>query len=269
MDEAAKDVERVFHDAFEHRSGDERRSFLDEACGDDLTLKKRVEALLRAVDEEAAYFEPPSAIRQVVTERLGQTQIHGMIAGRYKLLERLGEGGMGEVYLAQQTEPMQRSVALKLIKWGMDSRQVIARFEAERQALALMDHPNIARVLDGGTTEDGRPFFVMDLVKGLPVTDYCDQEKLGIRERLALFIQICHAVQHAHQKGVIHRDLKPTNILVSSQDGNATPVVIDFGIAKALQQPLTGSHVDHGCQPNDGYSGLHESRTSRSRCGRY
>ncbi len=156
-----------------------------------------------------------------------------MIAGRYKLREEIGEGGMGSVYLAEQLQPVKRRVALKLIKAGMDSRTVLARFESERQALALMDHPNIAKVLDAGTTENGRPFFVMELVKGIPLTGYCDQHRLGLLERLALFRQICSAVQHAHQKGIIHRDLKPTNILVESHDGSPVPRVIDFGLAKA------------------------------------
>jgi tRNA A-37 threonylcarbamoyl transferase component Bud32 len=159
--------------------------------------------------------------------------------GRYKLLEKVGEGGWGVVYVADQEEPVRRRVALKVIKPGMDTRQVLARFEAERQALALMDHPNIARVLDGGTTDAGRPYFVMELVRGIKITDYCDQDKLSTRERLELFIQICHAVQHAHQKGIIHRDLKPSNILVTLHDGVAVPKVIDFGIAKATEGRLT------------------------------
>ncbi|MEZ5329237.1 MAG: protein kinase [Verrucomicrobiales bacterium] len=243
MNKPTKDIEEIFHQAGERVPGDERGSFLDGACADDGALRKRVEALLRASETGDRYFEAPPPTRRVITESLGSSRISELIGGRYRLLERLGEGGMGEVYLAEQTEPMRRRVALKLIKLGMDSRQVIARFEAERQALALMNHPNIARVLDGGTTSDGRPFFVMDLVRGLPVTDYCDAMKLSVRDRLALFVQICHAVQHAHQKGVIHRDLKPTNILVSVHDGGATPVIIDFGIAKALQQQLTDRTV--------------------------
>ena len=167
----------------------------------------------------------------------------GSLIGRYKLLEKIGEGGFGAVYVAEQREPVKRRVALKVIKLGMDTRQVVARFEAERQALALMDHPNIARVLDAGATETGRPFFVMELVKGIPITHYCDQEKLGTPERLDLFIQICHAIQHAHQKGIIHRDIKPSNILVTLHDGVPVPKVIDFGIAKATQQELTEKTV--------------------------
>ena len=173
----------------------------------------------------------------VVTEKPGDH------IGRYKLLEKIGEGGCGIVYMAEQTEPIRRRVALKIIKLGMDTRQVVARFEAERQALALMDHPNIAKVLDAGATETGRPYFVMELVRGIRITDYCDQHNLSTRERLDLFIQVCHAVQHAHQKGIIHRDIKPSNILVTEQDGVPVPKVIDFGIAKATQQPLTDKTV--------------------------
>ena len=159
--------------------------------------------------------------------------------GPYKLLEQIGEGGMGTVWMAQQTEPVKRLVAVKLIKAGMDSKQVIARFEAERQALALMDHPNIARVLDAGTTSAGRPYFVMELVKGVPITKYCDEHHLTPRQRLELFIPVCQAVQHAHQKGIIHRDLKPSNVLVALYDGKPVPKVIDFGVAKAAGQQLT------------------------------
>ena len=158
-----------------------------------------------------------------------------IIAGRYKLLEEIGDGGMGTVWMAEQREPVKRLVAVKLIKAGMDSKAVLARFEAERQALALMDHPNIAKVLDAGTDETGRPFFVMELVKGLPLTEYCDARKLSVNDRLDLFVQICSAVQHAHQKAVIHRDLKPTNVLVTEHDGKPVPKVIDFGLAKALE----------------------------------
>src|SRR3954464_4379012 len=172
-------------------------------------------------------------------QRAYSTATVGISIGPYKLLQRIGEGGFGEVWMAEQREPMTRRVALKIIKLGMDTRQVVARFEAERQALALMDHPNIAKVFDGGATENGRPYFVMELVKGVPITEYCETNNIGTEERLKLFIQICQAIQHAHQKGIIHRDIKPSNILISIQDGIAVPKVIDFGIAKATQQQLT------------------------------
>src|SRR5205807_5935241 len=163
----------------------------------------------------------------------------GMVIGPYKLLQPIGEGGMGAVFLAEQTQPVQRRVALKVIKPGMDSRQVLARFEAERQALALMDHPNIAKVLDAGATEGGRPYFVMELVKGVPITRYCDEHHLTLRERLELFVPVCQAVQHAHQKGIIHRDLKPSNVMVCLYDDKPVPKVIDFGVAKAAGTKLT------------------------------
>src|SRR5262249_23816280 len=166
-------------------------------------------------------------------DAVGAREGPGAVIGPYKLLQQLGEGGMGTVWMAEQTEPVRRKVALKLIKPGMDSKQVIARFEAERQALALMDHPNIAKVLEAGTTESGRPHFVMELVKGVPITRYCDEHRLTPRQRLELFVLVCQAVQHAHQKGIIHRDLKPSNVLIALYDGKPVPKVIDFGVAKA------------------------------------
>jgi len=175
----------------------------------------------------------PSALESGSPEPVGST------IGRYKLMEQIGEGGMGVVYVAEQTQPVRRKVALKIIKPGMDTKQVIARFEAERQALAMMDHPNIARVHDAGATESGRPYFVMELVRGIPITDYCDRERLSVPERLELFVLVCRAVQHAHQKGIIHRDLKPSNILGTVIDGAAVPKVIDFGVAKATGAALT------------------------------
>ncbi len=185
----------------------------------------------------AAAGEPTIRIDPVAEEEPSER------IGRYKILQKIGEGGCGVVYMAEQTEPVRRRVALKVIKLGMDTKQVIARFEAERQALALMDHPNIAKVLDAGTTEKGRPYFVMELVKGIRITDYCDQHHLGTPERLALYTQVCQAIQHAHQKGIIHRDIKPSNILVTLHDGVPVPKVIDFGIAKAIEQPLTEKTV--------------------------
>jgi WD40 repeat protein len=220
---------------------DERAAYLHEACGGDAALLDRVVVLLSASERANDFMaEPaalgvgcPSALLVPLTEKVGEK------IGRYKLLQQIGEGGCGVVYMAEQSEPVRRRVALKVIKLGMDTRSVIARFEAERQALALMDHPNIARVIDAGATETGRPFFVMELVRGIKITDYCDQNNLSTAERLRLFIQVCHAVQHAHQKGIIHRDLKPSNILVTVNDGEPVPKVIDFGIAKATQGRLT------------------------------
>jgi eukaryotic-like serine/threonine-protein kinase len=270
----------------------ERAAFLHAVCGGDAALRQRLDALL------AAHEQPDPALAAVTVEARPTIKLDlaeapdeavGQTLGRYKLLERVGEGGCGVVYVAEQTEPVRRRVALKVIKLGMDTKQVVARFEAERQALAMMDHPNIAKVLDAGMTEGsagwqpavsptgsrpgvasssapappdppqagspaiqqtdslryaaGRPYFVMELVRGIPITQYCDQEKVSTRERLDLFIKVCHAIQHAHQKGIIHRDIKPSNILVTLHDGVPVPKVIDFGIAKATEGRLTDSTV--------------------------
>jgi WD40 repeat protein/serine/threonine protein kinase len=214
----------------------ERPDHLDQACAGDADLRARVEALLRAHDRAGHPLDHPAVVgpQRTGTYAAPSEQPGTVIGGRYKLLEEIGEGGMGTVWVAEQVQPVRRKVAVKLIKPGMDTRNVLARFEAERQALALMDHPNIAKVFDGGITDDGRPFFVMELVKGLPLTEYCDARRMPVRDRLRLFVQICSAVQHAHQKAVIHRDLKPSNILVTEHDGNPVPKVIDFGLAKAL-----------------------------------
>ena len=231
-------VEDIFDEAIKFAPGDVRNAFLDEACGPDQSLRQRVERLLRAADEAGPFLESP-AIEASPTVDLPVTEKPGDTIGPYKLLQQIGEGGMGVVYMAEQTQPIVRRVAVKIIKPGMDTRQVIARFEAERQALALMDHPNIAKVLDAGQTATGRPFFVMELVNGLPVTQFCDDQHLTPKQRLELFIPVCQAVQHAHQKGIIHRDLKPSNILVALYDGQPVPKVIDFGVAKATTQTLT------------------------------
>jgi serine/threonine protein kinase len=219
----------------------ERLAFLEQQCAGDAALRERLVALLRAHDRAGHLLDrPPTDDRRLAaTTATESEQVGNVIAGRYKLLEELGEGGMGTVWVAEQIEPVKRRVALKLIKPGMDTRQVLSRFEAERQALALMDHPNIARVFDGGMTAEGRPFFVMEYVKGLPLNQYCDETRLSVPERLALFAKVCQAVQHAHQKGIIHRDLKPSNILVCLYDGQPVPKVIDFGLAKAMHRPLT------------------------------
>ncbi len=220
----------------------DRAAYLDRACAGDAALRKQVEALLHAHEHAQGFLEaPPTGIdfKRTVRVDIPLTEKPGDRIGRYKLLQQIGEGGCGVVYMAEQEEPVRRRVALKVIKLGMDTKQVIARFEAERQALALMDHPNIAKVLDAGATETGRPYFVMELVRGIKITDFCDESKLSTEDRLKLFIQVCQAIQHAHQKGIIHRDIKPSNILVTINDGVPVPKVIDFGIAKATQGRLT------------------------------
>ena len=259
-------VKALFLAAIEREDPADRRAFLDGEVGDDPGLRGRLDALLAAYDRPPGTLDRPLAADPEATgapdatpcvtlppaegiggvaptvsrpQDDGPTLIDTIIADRYKIRQEIGEGGMGTVFLAEQLRPVRRRVALKLIKPGMDSRNVLARFESERQALALMDHPHIAHVLDAGTTADGRPFFVMELVQGIPITEYCDAHRLDVPARLALFRQVCAAVQHAHQKGVIHRDLKPSNVLVAEHDGTPAVKVIDFGIAKALGQELT------------------------------
>jgi serine/threonine protein kinase/tetratricopeptide (TPR) repeat protein len=227
----------ILHEAKARPSGGERERFLEERCGDDAALKEQIVSLLEAGDDKS---EPDFLkFSRIIRPECMPTERPGGRIGRYKLLEQIGEGGCGVVYLAEQEDPVRRQVALKVIKLGMDTKQVIARFEAERQALAMMDHPNIAKVHDGGATDTGRPFFVMELVRGVQITDYCDQHNLSTNERLELFIQACQAIQHAHQKGIIHRDIKPSNILVTQHDDLAVPKVIDFGIAKATTGQIT------------------------------
>jgi serine/threonine protein kinase len=225
----------IFSEALAKASLEERSSYLAQACGQDAALRRQVDALLQAHIEAGEFLR--ASVVPPESQPLGEGP--GTTIGRYKLLQQIGEGGFGIVFMAEQQEPVRRMVALKIIKAGMDTREVIARFEAERQALALMDHPNIARVLDGGSTASGRPYFVMDLVKGIPITEFCDQNHLSTEARLRLFMKVCAGVQHAHQKGIIHRDLKPTNVLVTVQEGEPVPKVIDFGIAKAIGQKLT------------------------------
>jgi WD40 repeat protein/serine/threonine protein kinase len=226
----------IFLAAVEQHAPDRWPVYLDAACGGDAALRRRVEALLQAHLEAASVVRPPG---QAPETNHPTPEGAGTVVGPYKLLQQIGEGGMGAVFMAEQTHPVQRRVALKLIKAGMDSGQVVARFEAERQALALMDHPNIARVFDAGATGSGRPYFVMELVKGVPITRYCDEHRLSPWQRLELFVPVCQAVQHAHQKGVIHRDLKPSNVLVALYDGKPVPKIIDFGVAKATGRRLT------------------------------
>ncbi|HXJ55107.1 MAG TPA: serine/threonine-protein kinase, partial [Verrucomicrobiae bacterium] len=238
--QGSSDPEAIFLAALELPSA-ERPAYLGGACGDNHQLRQRVEALLRAHDAPEGFLPEQAAAPPAGAPALSAflaaslTEKPGDTIGSYKLREKIGEGGCGVVYLAEQEEPVRRRVALKIIKLGMDTRQVVARFEAERQALALMDHANIAKVLEAGATETGRPYFVMELVGGIKITDYCEQNHLTTAQRLDLFIQVCRAIQHAHQKGIIHRDIKPSNILVASNDGVPVPKVIDFGIAKATQ----------------------------------
>jgi serine/threonine protein kinase/Tol biopolymer transport system component len=234
-----KEIEEIYHAALERGSGPGREAYLDTACGADAALRAHVEALLQANDEVGDFLEVPVLAPDAIPDEPPVSEGPGTGVGRYKLLEKIGEGGMAVVYMAEQTEPIRRKVALKIIKLGMDTRQVIARFEAERQALALMDHPSIAKVLDAGATETGRPYFVMELVQGVSITEYCDANSLSTKDRLHLFLQVCQAVQHAHTKGIIHRDIKPSNVMVTHHDGRPIPKVIDFGIAKATNQKLT------------------------------
>jgi serine/threonine protein kinase len=266
----------IFMAALDIESADGRLAFLNEACGNDGSLRSRVEALLASHSNAGTFLNEPAFEAPTLTVCKPAAERAGTVIGPYKLLEQIGEGGFGVVYLAEQAHPVRRKVALKIIKPGMDTKEVIARFEAERQALALMDHPNIAKVLDAGTTSEGagvwglgarekgqvidaqvpspppsapnlgRPYFVMELVQGVPITGYCDQCNLMTRERLELFITVCQAVQHAHQKGVIHRDIKPTNVLVAIQDSQPAPKIIDFGVAKALHNRLTENTLATG-----------------------
>jgi WD40 repeat protein/serine/threonine protein kinase len=237
MTEQPQSEKSIFLAAIEIDSAAERAAFLEKACAGSLPLRAQVEALLHAHDKPQRLLDVPAAEPTMVDEPL--TECPGTIIGPYKLLEQIGEGGFGVVFMAEQQQPVRRKVALKVLKPGMDSRQVVARFEAERQALAIMDHPHIAKVFDGGAAASGRPYFVMELVRGVPITDFCDQKRLSVRERLGLFVSVCQAVQHAHLKGVIHRDLKPSNVLVTLHDDKAVVKVIDFGIAKATGQQLT------------------------------
>jgi serine/threonine protein kinase/tetratricopeptide (TPR) repeat protein len=235
----SRDEETLFVQALELPEA-ERAAFLEQACGADSALRTSVEALIRAHQAATSFLPSVTDVARPATGAAASVEEQpGDSIGRYKLLQKIGEGGCGIVYMAEQEEPVRRRVALKVIKLGMDTKAVIARFEAERQALAMMDHPNIAKVLDGGSTDSGRPYFVMELVRGIPVTKYCDENGLGTEKRLELFNQVCHAIQHAHQKGIIHRDIKPSNILVTLHDGLPVPKVIDFGIAKATQGRLT------------------------------
>jgi serine/threonine protein kinase/tetratricopeptide (TPR) repeat protein len=239
MDSAEK-RQHIFNAAADLTDSAARAAYLDAACGDDSQLRSEIDDLLRHDQAAASFLDKPAAAPPPVTMTFETAnESAGERIGPYKLLQKLGEGGMGTVWAAEQDEPVKRRVALKVIKPGMDTAQVLRRFEAERQALAVMDHTHIAKVLDAGTTSKGRPYFVMELIKGVPITRYCDELHLSLRERLELFVPLCQAIQHAHQKGIIHRDVKPSNVLVAIQDGKPVPKIIDFGVVKALHQPLT------------------------------
>jgi eukaryotic-like serine/threonine-protein kinase len=238
----AMNEREIFDRALELADEAARSAYLDEACGNNQPLREHIAGLLQAEQALGGFLQVPAvpaAVENGETFHQPLPERGGMTIGVYKLIEEIAEGGMGTVWMAQQTKPVKRLVAVKLVKAGMDTKQVIARFEAERQALALMDHPNIAKVLDAGATPDGRPFFVLELVKGVPVTKFCDEHRLTPRQRLEMFVPVCLAIQHAHQKGIIHRDLKPSNVLVALYDDRPVPKVIDFGVAKATGQPLT------------------------------
>ena len=219
--------------------------------------------------QAGSFLEAPPASPTDARPLAPSKEAPGTLIGPYKLLQPIGEGGMGTVYMAEQTVPVRRTVALKLIKPGMDSRQVLARFGAERQALALMDHPNIAKVHDAGATDDGRPYFVMELVKGIPITRFCDERRLTLRERLELAIPVCQAVQHAHQKGIIHRDIKPSNVLIALYDGKPVPKVIDFGVAKATGPRLDRPDAVHRVRRDRRHAGIHEPRAGRAQPARH
>ncbi len=236
-------VESIFFSALARSAGQERAAFLNETCGVDAALRQHVERLVAAQPQQGSFLNEPALSPAATVDELPIAERTGSVIGPYKLMEQIGEGGFGLVFVAEQQQPVRRKVALKIIKPGMDSRDIIARFEAERQALALMEHPNIAKVFDAGATESGRPYFVMELVRGIPIVEYCDQHQLTASERLELFLSVCQAVQHAHGKGIIHRDLKPSNILVAPHDGVPVVKVIDFGVAKAIGQQLTDKTI--------------------------
>jgi len=229
----------LFIQALEMANAAERAAYLAAVCGEDAAMRRRIEKLLAAHEAAGGILDHPAMPEAATGPYEPLTELPGTVIGPYKLLEQIGEGGFGVVFMAEQQQPVRRKVALKVLKPGMDTRQVVARFEAERQALALMDHPNIAHIFDGGATASGRPYFVMELVRGISITAFCDENQLPVRERLELFMTTCQAVQHAHQRGIIHRDLKPSNVLVTLHDDKAVVKVIDFGIAKATGQQLT------------------------------
>ena len=236
MNSKPADEKAIFNVARKMESAEAVAEYLDMACGDDQQARQRIVELLRLHEQEQSFLESPPPGIDVTLDAPSISEKPGSQIGPFRLMEQIGEGGFGLVFVAEQQRPVRRKVALKIIKPGMDTKEVIARFEAERQALALMDHPNIAKVLDAGTTDSSRPYFVMELVRGIPISEYCDRERLDTKERLKLFVAVCQAIQHAHQKGVIHRDVKPSNVLITEHDGTPMCKVIDFGVAKAINQ---------------------------------
>ena len=264
MNHSFEKVRELFLQAREHM-GSERDAWLDANCFDANVLSEVRELLAHDMDDpflEKPLVAPTPTASEATQQFSSSDLLPKTFAGRYKLLQQIGEGGFGLVYMADQMEPVRRRVAIKVLRSSMDSKSVLARFESERQALAMMDHPNIARVFDGGVAEDGTPYFVMELVNGGPITDFCDANQLSNVDRMKLLTHVCNAVQHAHQKGIIHRDLKPSIILVSLLDGVPVPKVIDFGIAKALHGPLTEKNFVHLVSANDRYARIHEPGTS-------
>src|SRR4029079_9786421 len=239
MTEQERDAEAIFLAALDKTTPQGRVAYVEAKCAGDLELMRRVRELLGCHEGSLGLLDVPPPGLGCTVDMPATSEQPGTVIGPYKLLQQIGEGGMGTVFMAEQTRPVQRKGALKVIKAGLGSREASARLEAERQGLALMDHVNIARVLDAGTTEAGRPYFVMELVHGVPITQYCDSNHLTLRQRLELFVPICHAIQHAHPKGILHRDIKPSNILVALYDGAPVPKVIDFGVAKAPGPKLT------------------------------
>jgi len=217
MCQEPKDIKSIFLEALEKKTAEERASYLDHVCGNDTDLRAEFESLLKAHGEAGDFLESPAIDPEAASDNAPSVEDPGTKIGHYELLELIGEGGMGLVYLAEQKEPVRRKVALKIVKLGMDTKEVVARFETERQTLALLEHPNIAQVFDAGTTETGRPYFVMEYVEGRSITKYCDEQKLNVEERLELFREVCEGVHHAHQKGIIHRDIKPSNILFTGK----------------------------------------------------
>ncbi len=238
IDDMNPAIDEIYATALECGTQEQRSAYLDQVCAGNVELRRRLDRLLRAELELGDFLESPAP--EVASAFVpAPAEAPGTIIGPYTLAEQIGEGGFGIVYVANQENPVRRQVALKIVRPGMDTRQILAQFKAELEALSLMDHPHIARVLDAGATQTGRPYFVMELIHGVPITEYCDRNHLSVQARLDVFVQVCHALQHAHQKGIIHRDIKPSNVLVTQLDGRPVPKVIDFGVAKAIDRQLT------------------------------